>query len=99
MDASMALKTFELSNSIDMVQSVNEIYKYSKEEQQAILQRKPWTKEYACSFILPINAVGSISFMKSGCKLCLYLHDRVRLRAKFAIVCYQSGFEMKREEI
>ena len=52
MDASMALKTFELSNSIDMVQSVNEIYKYSKEEQQAILQRKPWTKEYGFSYMI-----------------------------------------------
>ena len=45
MDSSMALKTFELSNNIDTVQSIDEIYKYSKEEQQAILQRKPWTKE------------------------------------------------------
>ena len=41
----MAMKTFELSNNIDSVQSADEIYKYSKEEQQAILQRRPWTNE------------------------------------------------------
>lgn len=52
MDSAMALKTFELSNNIDTVQSVDEIYKYSKEEQQAILQRKPWTKEYVCHYIM-----------------------------------------------
>lgn len=45
MDSSMAMKTFELSNNIDTVQSADEIYKYSKEEQQGILQRKPWKKE------------------------------------------------------
>ena len=52
MDSYAAMKTFELSNNIETIQSVDEIYKYSKEEQQSILQRKPWTKEYDVKFFI-----------------------------------------------
>ncbi|XP_065061943.1 COP9 signalosome complex subunit 5-like [Rhopilema esculentum] len=45
MDSSMAMKTFELSNNVRTVQNADEIYKFSKEEQQSIIQRKPWTKD------------------------------------------------------
>eukprot|EP00794_Sanderia_malayensis_P004889 gene4889-5529_t len=45
MDSNMAMKTFELSNNIEQLQNIDDMYRYSKEEQQAILQRKPWTKD------------------------------------------------------
>lgn len=45
MDSEMAKKTFELQNSVETVSAVDEIYKYSREQQQEILLRKPWTKE------------------------------------------------------
>jgi len=41
----MAKKTFELQNNIETVNTVDEIYKYSHEQQQEILARKPWAKE------------------------------------------------------
>jgi len=41
----MARKTFELSNNIEMVSGNEEIYKFSKESQQELLARKPWTKD------------------------------------------------------
>uniref|UniRef100_A0A7M5WTP0 COP9 signalosome complex subunit 5 n=1 Tax=Clytia hemisphaerica TaxID=252671 RepID=A0A7M5WTP0_9CNID len=41
----MAKKTYELQNNIETVNTVDEIYKYSQEQQQEILSRKPWTKD------------------------------------------------------
>lgn len=41
----MAYKTWEMSNSIETVSSVDEIFKYDRQQQQEILQAKPWQKE------------------------------------------------------
>ena len=38
----MAQKTWEMSNSVD---TVDEIYRYDKKQQQDILIAKPWEKE------------------------------------------------------
>jgi len=45
MDTSMAYKTWEMSNSIETVSSVDEIFKYDRQQQQEILQAKPWQKD------------------------------------------------------
>lgn len=41
----MAFKTWEMSNSIETVNSVDEIFKYDRQQQQEILQAKPWQKD------------------------------------------------------
>ncbi|XP_065667592.1 COP9 signalosome complex subunit 5 isoform X2 [Hydra vulgaris] len=45
MDSQNAQRTFELQNSIESVNSVDEIYKYSHQQQQEVLNKKPWTKD------------------------------------------------------
>lgn len=45
MDSSMALKTFEFSNNIETIHNVDEMFKYDRQQQQEILQAKPWQKE------------------------------------------------------
>lgn len=44
-DTAMAFKTWELSNNIETVNSVDEIFKFDRQQQQEILQAKPWQKE------------------------------------------------------
>lgn len=45
MDNKMALKTWELTNDINTIPSVDEIYSYNKKQQQDILTAKPWEKD------------------------------------------------------
>ena len=45
-DTTMAFKTWELSNNIETVNSVDEIFKFDRQQQQEILQAKPWQKEW-----------------------------------------------------
>ncbi|CAH3149634.1 unnamed protein product [Porites lobata] len=44
-DTAMAFKTWELSNNIETVNSVDEIFKFDRQQQQEILQAKPWQKD------------------------------------------------------
>ncbi|XP_071455581.1 COP9 signalosome complex subunit 5 [Hetaerina americana] len=41
----MAQKTWEMSNSIETISSVDEIYRYDKKQQMDILAAKPWEKD------------------------------------------------------
>ena len=41
----MAMKTWELTNDINTIPSVDEIYAYNKKQQQDILTAKPWEKD------------------------------------------------------
>lgn len=41
----MAQATWELSNNVQSIDSVDEIYKYNQKQQQDILTAKPWTKD------------------------------------------------------
>jgi len=45
MDSKMAMKTWELTNDINTIPSVDEIYSYNKKQQQDILTAKPWEKD------------------------------------------------------
>ncbi|KAG1705078.1 COP9 signalosome complex subunit 5 [Nymphon striatum] len=44
-DSEMAQKTWELSNNMEGVLSVDEIYRYNRQQQQDILTAKPWDKD------------------------------------------------------
>lgn len=54
----VAQKTWEMSNNIEAISTVDEIYRYDRKEQQHILAAKPWEKEYvifhflACQILL-----------------------------------------------
>ncbi|KAL1472860.1 hypothetical protein MTO96_039046 [Rhipicephalus appendiculatus] len=52
MDSNMAQKTWEMSNNVETVQSVDDLYKYNKKQQQDILTAKPWEKEYVEIFFV-----------------------------------------------
>lgn len=43
--ASIAQKTWELSNNIEYISPIDDIFKYDKKQQQDILTAKPWEKE------------------------------------------------------
>ncbi|XP_014665533.1 PREDICTED: COP9 signalosome complex subunit 5-like [Priapulus caudatus] len=45
MDTKMAEQTWEMANSIETVNSVDDIYKYDGKQQQDILAAKPWEKD------------------------------------------------------
>ena len=50
--AEIAQQNWELNNSMEIVNSVDEIYQYCKKQQQDILHAKPWDKElvFGCFF-------------------------------------------------
>lgn len=52
--SNIAQKTWEMSNNIETISTVDEIYRYDRKEQQDILAAKPWEKEYVffASFLL-----------------------------------------------
>jgi len=41
----IAQKTWEMTNNIEAVSTVDEIYKYDRKQQQDILTTKPWERE------------------------------------------------------
>nr|QBH74039.1 jun activation domain binding protein [Isotomurus palustris] len=43
--AAIAQKTWELSNNIEALSSIDEIYKYDRKQQQDILTTKPWERD------------------------------------------------------
>lgn len=45
MDSPMAQRTWEMSNNIELVQTIDDVYKYNKKQQQDILTAKPWEKD------------------------------------------------------
>ena len=45
-NSDMAQKTWEMSNSMEVVGSIDDIYRYDKKQQQDILTAKPWEKEW-----------------------------------------------------
>lgn len=51
----IAQKTWELSNKIETVNTVDEIYRYDKQQQQDILTAKPWEKEYVKVFSMEFS--------------------------------------------
>ena len=49
MGSKMAQTNWEMANSMESVQSVDDIYKYNRKQQQDILTAKPWEKELVIS--------------------------------------------------
>lgn len=53
-----ALSTFEIENEVQKLddvkdsQLIDNIYKYNSEEQEAILEKSPWKKEYVLQLCL-----------------------------------------------
>ncbi|XP_059175731.1 COP9 signalosome complex subunit 5-like [Physella acuta] len=45
MDSKVAKKSWELSNNVESVSSVDDIYRYDSKQQQDILTAKPWEKD------------------------------------------------------
>ncbi|KAJ8306213.1 hypothetical protein KUTeg_016758 [Tegillarca granosa] len=45
MDAKNALKTWEMSNQVENVSSIDDIYRYDRQQHQDILTAKPWDKD------------------------------------------------------
>lgn len=43
--SNIAQKTWELSNNVETISTIDEIYRYDRKEQQDILTAKPWEKE------------------------------------------------------
>lgn len=43
----IARKTWELSNNMESVNSVDEVYRYDEKQQKDIQSAKPWDKEWA----------------------------------------------------
>ncbi|XP_030839300.1 COP9 signalosome complex subunit 5 [Strongylocentrotus purpuratus] len=63
MDREIAQKTWEMSNDVDLVQSVDEIYKYDKKQQHEILQAKPWTKDNQYFKYIKISALALLKMV------------------------------------
>jgi len=74
MDTSMAYKTWEMSNSIETVSSVDEIFKYDRQQQQEILQAKPWQKDPHYFKNIKISALALLK-MVGNCNLLIVWHD------------------------
>ncbi|CAG2118076.1 unnamed protein product, partial [Medioppia subpectinata] len=45
MGSKMAQTNWEMANSMENVESIDEIYKYNRKQQQDILTAKPWEKD------------------------------------------------------
>ncbi|CAG2159176.1 unnamed protein product [Oppiella nova] len=45
MGSKMAQTSWEMANSVETIQSIDEIYKYNRKQQQDILTAKPWEKD------------------------------------------------------
>lgn len=43
--ATLAQLTWEISNTIETISAVDELYRYDRKQQQDILNAKPWEKE------------------------------------------------------
>ncbi|KAL2915520.1 COP9 signalosome catalytic subunit rri1 [Polyrhizophydium stewartii] len=60
MSASAALKRFELENNIKEIDARDDIFRYDSEQQKAILNAKPWTKDVNHFKKVKISAVALI---------------------------------------
>lgn len=57
--STIAQKTWELTNNVETISTVDEIYRYDRKEQQDILAAKPWEKEYIIFIQFPSKITNS----------------------------------------
>ena len=98
---SIAQKTWEMSNNIETISTVDEIYRYDRKEQQDILAAKPWEKEYVVKLklILPLTTYRSnlISaskfFLRIVFDLAVILRDKTHSSyIKYGQIFFIFGF-------
>ncbi|KXJ28941.1 COP9 signalosome complex subunit 5 [Exaiptasia diaphana] len=63
MDSSMAMKTWELANNIETVSSIDEIFKYDRQQQQDLLQAKPWVNNHNYFKNIKISALALLKMV------------------------------------
>ena len=69
----MAQKTWEMSNNVETVGSVDEIYRFDKRQQDDILTAKPWDKEY---IIIIFYSIRETKGVERGYKYTVALQKR-----------------------
>ncbi|KAK2184721.1 hypothetical protein NP493_255g01029 [Ridgeia piscesae] len=69
MDAAMAQKTWEMSNNVQTIGTLDEIYHYDKKQHQDILTAKPWDKDphyFKCIKISALALLKMVMHARSG---------------------------------
>ncbi|KAI0232804.1 COP9 signalosome complex subunit 5 [Lamellibrachia satsuma] len=69
MDASMAQKTWEMTNNVQTIGTLDEIYHYDKKQHQDILTAKPWDKDphyFKCIKISALALLKMVMHARSG---------------------------------
>lgn len=89
---SMAQTTWEMANNVEAVQSVDDIYKYNRKQQQDILTAKPWEKELVIILVFADHPLPAVTHSMSYCSPHYFKDIRVSALALLKMVMHaRSG--------